>query len=362
MLLTPGPVPVPATVREAAARQVINHRGAAFRELYGSVRNRLLPLFGGDGDPFVFPGSGTGALEAAVVNFFSPGERVAAVVMGEFGQRWASIAAAFGLRVERFEVEWGGAPAAAALAEWLDRTGPYAGLLVTYNETSTGAAVDLEAVGRLARERSLPLLVDAVSALGGMPLEASRWGLSLVASASQKCLMTPPGLALVWVAPAAWERVEAAALPRVYWDLREARRWGGHGETPYTPAVTLWYALEAALERIEAEGLEAVYARHRAMAERWRQGLRRLGCRPVAGDDVASPTVTAFYPPEGVEAGTLLEALRSLGVEAAGGQGPLKGRILRVAHMGEVEAEQVDGALKRLEAALERARRREARA
>ncbi|MDI3299264.1 MAG: alanine--glyoxylate aminotransferase family protein [Bacillota bacterium] len=361
ILLTPGPVPVPAEVREAAARQVINHRGAAFHRLYESVRSRLLPLFGGGGDPFLFPGSGTGALEAAVVNFFSPGERVAAVVMGEFGHRWASIAETFGLTVERYQVEWGSVPAPAELAAWLDRTGPFAGLLLTYNETSTGAAADLAAVGRLARERRIPLLVDAVSALGGMPLEAERWGVSLVASASQKCLMTPPGLALLWVAPEAWERVEAAALPRAYWDLREARRAGEHRETPYTPALTLWYALEAALERIEAEGLEAVYARHRALATRWREGLRRLGCRLLAGDEAASPTVTAFYPPEGVDAAALLQALRELGVEAAGGQGPLKGRILRVAHMGAVEAEQVDRALGLLQRALERLEQREAR-
>ncbi|MDI3316351.1 MAG: alanine--glyoxylate aminotransferase family protein [Bacillota bacterium] len=362
ILLTPGPVPVPAEVREAAARQVIHHRGAAFHQLYASVRSRLLPLFGGSGDPFLFPGSGTGALEAAVVNFFSPGDRVAAVVMGEFGQRWASIAESFGLEVRRYEVEWGKAPEAPQLAAWLDRNGPFAGLLLTYNETSTGAAADLPAIGRLARERSLPLLIDAVSALGGMPLEAERWGVSLVASASQKCLISPPGLALLWVAPGAWPQVERAGLPRAYWDLREARRAGERAETPYTPAVTLWYALEAALERIEAEGLESVYERHRAMAERWRRGLSRLGCSLLAEERVASPTVTAFFPPAGVEAPELLAALRGLGVEAAGGQGPLKGRIVRVAHMGEVGPEDVDRALELLGKALARLGAREAKA
>lgn len=348
LLLIPGPTQVPPPVREAVARQMINHRGPAFAALYREVQEGLRPLFGTEEELLLFPASGTGVMESAVVNLFSPGERVLAAVMGEFGERFAAIAEAYGLAVDRLRVPAGEAVTAEALAEHLDRAGAdrYRGVLVTHNETSTGVLLDLPAVARAVKERGLLLAVDAVSSAGGVPLRCDAWGVDVLVTASQKALMTPPGLGVVYVSRAAWEAVERARLPRFYWDYRRARQAAGKAQTPYTPAVGLWFGLRAALALVHAEGLEGVYARHRRLAAAFRAGARALGLGLLAGEDVASPLVTALTPPAGCEAGEVVRRLREEeGVVVAGGQGPLKGRILRVAHMGATTPEQVVQAL-----------------
>ena len=370
LLLTPGPVPLPPKVQAALSRQVVNHRSDSFRRLLASVSGRLAPLFersgdsatlpvGGDeeenrnGVTLLFPGSGTGALESAIVNLFSPGERLAVVVAGEFGQRWADIAASFGLEVGRYEVPWGEAFVEGELAVWLDKTGPWDGLAVTHNETSTGVLQDVSAAGRVARARGLRLLVDAVSSLGGAPLAARSAGVTVAVSASQKCLMTPPGLAVVWLAPDAEPLLEAARLPRAYWDYRAAMRAALRGETPYTPAVNLIYGLDAALQLIEAEGLTEVWQRHRRLAAAWRERLTELGFRLLSEQATASPTVTAAYPPPGVDAEELRRHLAArYHVTVAAGQGRLKGEIVRIAHMGSASDQDLERGMAAITAAL----------
>lgn len=355
LLLIPGPTPVPPAVRDALARPMIGHRGEAFVELYRRVTRRLQPLFGTAQEVLVFPGSGTGAMEAAVVNLFSPGDRVIALVAGEFGARFADIAEAFGLAVDRLEVPWGQVVRPEQLRTRLLTypPGEVRGVLITHNETSTGALSPVEELARVVhREAGALVVVDAVSGLGGAPFAMDHWGVDLVLTASQKCLMSPPGLALMALSPTAWAAAERARLPRSYWDVRAARRFGSRGETPYTPAVSLWFALDRALDVIEDEGLEQVYDRHRRMGAMVRAGGRALGLQVLAPEEHASPTVTCLLVPQGVQPGALRKSLREQGVEVAGGQGPLKERAIRVAHMGATQPDQVLTALQALAGAL----------
>ncbi len=336
MLLVPGPTPVPAEVRAYGAQQPINHRSQAFRDLYHRVHDQLRHVFQTRHDVFVWPASGTGALECALVNCFSPGDRVLSLPMGAFGERFAEIAEAFGLRVERMAVEYGQAVDPAAVAKRLQADSGFAGVLCTFNETSTGVLVNLPAVARAVRQAAPDtlLLVDAVSGLGGADLRMDEWDCDVVITGSQKALMIPPGLGIVAVGPRALAAGERARLPRSYWDWRPYKEMAHHGETPYTPAVTLWYELDASLRRILAEGLPAVFDRHLRMRAAARAAFPAAGFPLLASDADASPTVTAARLPEGVAFAALQGALEKRGVQIAGGMGPLRGKMVRIGHMG----------------------------
>jgi aspartate aminotransferase-like enzyme len=341
LLMVPGPTPVPAAVRRYASAPLINHRSAAFTALWSRVHGGLREVFQTAHDVFVWPGSGTGALENAIVNCFSPGERVLSLPMGAFGERWAEIAEAFGLQVERLAVPYGEAPDADLVAERLeaDRRGggpPFAGVLVTFNETSTGVLVDLPRIAAAVRAHGALLLVDAVSGLGGADLRMDAWGCDVVVTGSQKALMTPPGLAAVAFGPRAWEAAQRARLPRSYWDWRPYKE--KPLDPPYTPAVSLLYALDASLRRILAEGLPACFARHLALRAVARAAFPAAGFPLLAEDAVASPTVTAARLPQGVRFHDLAEALDRRGATIAGGMGPLRGQMLRIGHMGGMSA------------------------
>lgn len=358
LLLIPGPTQVPQQVREVMTRQMINHRGPAFSEMYAEIQRGLRPVFGSREDILIFPSAGTGMMEAALVNLFSPGDRILVAIMGEFGSRFAAIAEAFGLEVDRLKVEPGEAVEPERLAAFLDEGGPerYRAVLVTHNETSTGVTLDLRGAADVVKERGLLLVVDAVSALGGIEVHCDDWGIDVLITGSQKALMTPPGLGFAYVSPQAWEAVESAGLPRYYWDFRRARKSGANGQTPYTPAVGLWFGLREALKLINEETLEGVYGRHRLMASAFRGGARALGLDLLAADAVASPVVTAVKAPQGLDASGIIKGLRgNEKVVVAGGQGDLKGRIFRVAHMGGVRPEHminVLGAIERVLAGL----------
>lgn len=348
LLLLPGPTPVPPEVREACALPPIGHRGEEFRALDAEIRDRLRALFGTDGAVVVLPCSGTGALEAALVNVLSPGDRVLACVAGEFGERWARAAEAYGLSVRRLEVPPGQVPApaavAAAAADWRPRA-----VLVTHCETSTGALADLPAIAAAVREAApgALLLADAVSSFAGVPVRLDAWGVDVAVTASQKALMTPPGLGIVALGPRALEAVPRAGLPRFTWDLRPYLE--GPGRPPYTPAVTLLLGLRQALRRIAAEGVERVYARHRLMGAMVRAGVRALGFAVLADEAWASPTVTAVVPPPGAAAEIRRRLERDHGVLVAGGQGELADRIFRIGHMGAVTPDDVERALDALD-------------
>ena len=349
-LFTPGPTPLPESVRQAAARPMIHHRSAAFRDLMRDVTEKLKALFQTEHDVLILTASSTGGMEAAIVNTLSPGDRVLAASVGLFGDRWADIAEAFGVDVTRLRFPDGQAADPAAIERALAEGEPFKALLLTHNETSTGVTNDLAAVGGVVQampvERRPLLLVDAVSSLGALELRTDAWGCDVVVSGSQKALMSPPGVAVVSVGPRAWEAVEQARMPRFYWDFRAARQRAGEGATPFTPAISVLYALHAALQLVADEGLPNVLARHRRLGQRMRQGIKRLGLELFPDKAIASDTVTAVRVPANVDAAALLARLRGeFGIVLAGGLGPLKGRIFRIGHMGHVSEADVDAVL-----------------
>jgi len=344
-LRIPGPTPIPDEVRQAQSGPMIDHRGTEFAALQGEIAGGLASLIGTSGEVLLLTGSGTGAMEAAVVNTLSPGDRVLAVIIGGFGDRFADIAEAFGASVDRMLVEWGEAADPAALGERLASGEPYRAVLLTHNETSTGVANPLrELVAVVHAAPGDPLtLVDGISGLGAMPFEMDAWGVDLVVSASQKAWMASPGIAIAAVGERARAAEAQARMPRFYWDFAEARKWAAKGQTPWTPAVAVLYGLQVGVRRLVEEGRERTWARHEAIATGSQAGLEGLGLRLVARPEHRSATVTAAWLPEGLDWGPFNADMRGRGLVVAGGQGKWVGRIMRFGHMGMVEiAEMVD--------------------
>jgi aspartate aminotransferase-like enzyme len=347
-LRTPGPTPIPREVREAQSQPMIDHRGTEFGEMLRETSAGLAELIGTSGEVFLLTGSGSGAMEAAVVNTLSPGDRVLVVTIGAFGDRFAKIAGAFGADVERFEVEWGASAAPEALREHLAGTDAFRAVLVTHNETSTGVANPMQALAEVVRGApGEPLLVvDGISGLGAMPFDMDAWGVDLVISASQKAWMASPGIAIAALGERARAAGETARMPRVYWDFGEAREWAGKDQTPWTPAVAVLYGLRVGVRRLREEGRERTWGRHAAIARAVAAGLESLGLRLVAAPADRSATVTAAWLPDGIEWAPFNADMRSRGLVIAGGQGKWTGRILRFGHMGEVGIDEMAEAVR----------------
>ena len=346
-LRTPGPTPLPPAVRDAQAQQMIDHRGTEFAELLRETSTGLAELIGTTGEVLLLTGSGSGALEAAVVNTLSPGDRVLAVSIGSFGDRFAKIATAFGADVERFEADWGTAADPATLREHLAANPPYRAVLITHNETSTGVTNPLRELAAVVRDApGAPLLlVDGISGLGAMPFEMEAWGIDLVVSASQKAWMASPGIAIAAIGERARAAGETALMPRFYWDFAEARTWAGKSQTPWTPAISVLYGLRVGVQRLREEGRERTWARHAAIAAGVVAGIESLGLRPVAPVAHRSATVTAAWLPEGLDWAPFNAAMRARGLVIAGGQGKWTGKILRFGHMGDVGIDEMAEAL-----------------
>jgi aspartate aminotransferase-like enzyme len=348
LLFLPGPVTVAQPVLEAAGRPLINHRDEAFAELLERVRTALQPVFGTKQVVLLMGSSGTGGLEAAVVNLFSPGERLLSCAIGNFGKRFAAIAQRYGCVVEPLETPIGAALDPAALQARLDADPDreIAGVLLTHNETSTGVTCDMAALAPILRAHGAVTLVDSVSGLGASEFRMDEWGYDVVVTASQKGLAAPPGVAMIALSERAWKRVDGAKAPRFYFDLARYREAAREGQTPWTPPISICFALDVALARYHAEGMEAAFARHARFAAIVRKGLERLGFTLVSREGAHSPTVVAAYPPDGVEPGPLLKRLRvTHGVVLAGGLGELKGKIVRFGTMGDIVEVDVLGAL-----------------
>jgi aspartate aminotransferase-like enzyme len=336
-LRTPGPIPLPSAVREAQAQQMVDHRGSQFGEMLGEISSGIGGLIGAPDGVLLLTGSGSGALEAAIVNTLSPGDRVLSVNIGSFGDRFAKIATVFGAEVARFDAEWGSSADPAALAEDLGAADPYRAVLITHNETSTGVVNPLADLLRVVREApGQPLtLVDGISGLGAIPFDMSM-GVDLVVSASQKAWNASPGIGIAALSQRAWEATETARMPRFYWDLREARDWAAKGQTPWTPAITVLYGLRVGVRALVAEGRERTWAHHAAMAGAVATGMEALGLHLVAAPRDRSATVTAAWVPDGLEWGPFNAAMRAKGLIIAGGQGKWTGKVLRFGHMGIV--------------------------
>jgi aspartate aminotransferase-like enzyme len=352
-LFTPGPTPVPPEALAASAEPIVHHRGSDFRVVYERVLARLRDVFRTEADVLLFTASGTGAMESAVANLCSPGDRVVVASAGYFGERFAAIADAFGCRVDRLAYEWGEAPQADDLAARLRELGGARAVLLTQSETSTGVVADVASLTAAAKDAGALVAVDAISSLGAVRLETDAWGVDVVASGSQKALMTPPGLAMVSASPAAWEARETARSPRFYYDWERTRDAQAKLDAAFTPAVSLVVGLNVALGILLQQGLEAAFERHVRLGRACREGVKAMGLDLFSPDDDSSSIVTAVRAPDGINSDELALTLRDrYGVTLAPGQGPLKGKVFRIGHIGYYDVFDITTALAAVELAL----------
>ncbi len=343
-LLIPGPTPLPPRVLQAMGQQMTNHRGPTFGRIMAEMLDGLKRVFKTRNDIIPLVCSGTGGLEAAVVNFLSSGDRILSVNNGHFCERFAEIAERYGVRVDRVMAEWGRPVPPDAVAERLraDASREYRAVLVTQSETSTGVHNDVQAIRAMLGDHPALLMVDAVSSLGAIPLETDAWGVDVVVTGSQKALMSPPGMAFVSVSDRAWAAAERASIPRFYMDLRRGRAEVRRPlpSTAFTTAMTVAYAVHEAVRLIHEEGLERVFERHRRMARMVRAGVRGMGFSTLPDDAYAVDTVTAIRMPEGVDAVTVVgHARKQYGVLLGRGIGPLEHTIIRFGHLGYTQPE-----------------------
>lgn len=334
-LRIPGPVPVPPQVLQAASHPMINHRGKVFKSLFPQIMDRLKPIFGTQQRIYAITGSGTAAMETAVANLISPGDAVLVLVGGSFGQRWKSLCDAYQAKVTVLEYPWGEPVDAAQVQTVLQANPDIKAVFATHNESSTAVLNDLQALGTAVRGHQALLVVDAVSSLGGAEIQMDAWGIDVVCTASQKCLMVPPGLAFVAFSAPAMERAAQTTSSRFYFNINSYDQMLEKGETPFTPNISLLFGLEAALDMIEEEGLDVIYARHFLMRDMARAGIEALGLPLLVVEAGASPTTTSVIPDTITDVDGFRAKVRDhLGVELAGGQGKLAGKIFRIGHMG----------------------------
>lgn len=354
-LRIPGPTPVPYEILEEMTNPVINHRGPEFAAILERVTLRLQYFFQTASPVLTHASSGTGGQESAIVNLFSPGDHVLAISIGIFGDRFASIAEIYGLQVTRVVFPWGQAADLAVVEEHLKAAAPFKGVLMTHNETSTGVTNDVEQLAALIRRHNPQalILVDAVSSMGCVPMEMDPWDVDVVFTGSQKGWMVPPGLMMIASSPRAWEANKSATLPRFYFDWENTRKNLEKWQHPVTPPVSLFYALDSALEKMLDEGREAIFERHKSIGEYVRWRAKEMGLQLLADHAYASNTVTAIFTPEGIETKTLLKQLRvEDGLVLGGGQGKLDGKIFRVGHLGYFEEADLAEAMDKLEQRL----------
>jgi aspartate aminotransferase-like enzyme len=350
-LLTPGPTEVPEASLLAMARQVTHHRTPEFRSLLAEASAGLKHVFATENDVLILTSSGTGAMEAAVVNVLPRGGKALVLESGKFAERWRKICEAFGIQVIRYEVPWGQSFEPPRVAELLEQHPDTTAVFSTLLETSTGMGHDIEAIGRVVGPSQALLVVDGISGVGVMECRTDAWGIDVLAVGSQKALMTPPGLAFLAVSPAAWRQIESIERQAFYFDLLAYRQAWKDSDVPYTPAIPLVKALAESLRTIRSTGIETIWTRSKMLARATRSGLEALGLRLVAARPADG--MTAVYFPDGIDGRALLDRLyQRFGVKLSGGQGPLKGRIFRIAHMGLVDELDVLSALAAIELVL----------
>jgi len=336
-LLTPGPTPLPPQVSEAMSRPIIHHRTPQFQAILKEATEGLKFVFQTKNDVFILASSGTGAMEAAVINLLSCGDTAFVVQCGKFSERWAEIAKAYGIIVEVMDVEWGKAANPQEIEKRLKANPKIKAVFTTLCETSTGVVNDIAAIGKIVNNFEAVLVIDAVSGLGAIDLKTDDWFCDVVVSGSQKGLMLPPGLGFISVSPKAFKLIEVSKSPRYYLDLRKSKKAIDKTDTPFTPAITLIIALNEALSMIKQDGLENIFSRHKKMADATRAAIKALGLELFA-PSAASDVVTSAKLPQGIDGEKLVKTMRdTYGVTIAGGQDVLKGKVIRIAHMGFIE-------------------------
>ena len=355
MLMIPGPTPVPEAALLALAKHPIGHRTNQFSNIMAEVTENLKWLHQTQNDVMMLNVSGTGAVEAGMINFLSPGDRILVGSNGKFGERWVEIGEAYGLNVEAITAEWGKPLDTALFAEKLqaDTEKQIKAVIVTHSETSTGVLNDLETINRLVKEHGEALIiVDAVTSLGAFNLPIDAWGLDVVASGSQKGYMIPPGLGFVSVSAKAWEAYKTAKLPKYYLDLGKYRKSTAKNTTPFTPPVNLIVALHTTLGMMKAEGLESIFTRHQRLKNATRAAVKGLNLPLFGSDDYASPAITAVATP-GMEADKIRSLMnKRFDIALAGGQDHLKNKIFRIGHLGFVSDRDILSCIAALEVTL----------
>ncbi|MFC1924542.1 pyridoxal-phosphate-dependent aminotransferase family protein [Chloroflexota bacterium] len=352
-LRIPGPTPLPEEVLQSMTKQMINHRSPEFGDIIHNITDKLKKVFQTRNDVLILSSSGTGSMEALVVNSLSPGDKVLAVSVGAFGERFGDIAEQFGADVTRLNFEWGSAADPDAVRKALQTYPAIKAVLVTHNETSTGLTNDLASISTVVKEFDKLLLVDAISSLGSINLPVDEWGCDVVATASQKGWMAPPGLAMVSVSEKGWQAHSKAKMPRFYWDFTKAKNFLEKSQTPWTPAVSTFYALAVGLDIIEQEGIPQIFDRHARIAKFAREEVKSLGLSIFPDEAYASNTITAIKGPEGVDVEELRRILREeYQVVLAGGQRTLSGKIFRIGHLGWVTEDDIKEVIEKLKIVL----------
>jgi len=353
-LRIPGPTPLPERIVRSMTRPMIDHRGPEFATILAEITAGAKRVFKTENDLLLLTSSGTGGLESAVANLVSPGDEVVVALCGNFGERFAALAAAYGADVVRLEFEWGQPVDPDDLSVVLERHPKARLLLLTHNETSTGLTNPLRELARAGRNADRIVVVDGVSSISSIAIETDAWGIDVAVSGSQKGWMAPPGFALVSVSERAWAQQVKARSPRFYFDWKEAKAWAEKGMTPFTPAVSVAFAMQEGLRMLEEEGLENVYQRHARLARATQAGLEALGFQLFARDGYRSHTVTSALPPPGLDVTALRKLLDArYGVVIAGGQGKMTGKMVRVGHLGAVAEGDVVQVIWAIEQALE---------
>jgi len=344
-LRIPGPTPLPAQVLTSLSQQVISHRGKSFEKVYQDVVTNLQYFFQTKNPIYLLTASGTAGLETAIVNFFSPGDTVIFFTCGEFGNRWAEIGRRYGLNVNQVKFPEGTAVKKEVVQKTLEKTKNLAAVFITHNETGTGVLNNLFEIAPLVKSHSSKplLLVDSVSALGGVDLPMDKLGIDVLITASQKAWMSSPGMAMIAVSPYAWEKHQKSTFPRYYFDLSLYEKFSQKNQTPATPAVSVLFSLQTALSLMKKEGRKKIFKKHLELRDYFRRQIKKIGLKLVVSDNEASPTVTSIWPPEGVDETSWRKLLREkYDLVIAGGMGELKGKIVRVAHMGYVSKSDLD--------------------
>ena len=355
-LMIPGPTPVPETVLLAMSRHPIGHRSADFQKIVKRTTAQLKWLHQTSGDVLALTGSGTAAMEAGIINVLSKGDRVLCGDNGKFGERWVKVAKAYGLDVQVIKAEWGQPldPEAFRAALEADTAKAIRAVILTHSETSTGVINDLKTIAGHVRDHGTALTIaDCVTSLGATDVPMDEWGLDVVGSGSQKGYMMPPGLAFVAMSDKAWTAYERSDLPKFYLDLGKYRKSAAADSNPFTPAINLYFALEASLEIMQAEGLEAIFARHDRHRRATQAAMKAIGLPLYAAEGHGSPAITAVAP-EGIDAEALRKKVKDrFDILLAGGQDHLKGKVFRIGHLGFVCDRDVITAVAAIEATLQ---------
>jgi len=352
-LLTPGPTPIAPSTSLSMAQPIIHHRAPDYVEVFREVREGLKYIFQTQNEVLLFASSGTGAMEGAVTNTLSAGDKALVIRGGKFGERWSEICESYGVVPVNVDVEWGNAVRPEQVQEVLEKDPGIKAVLVQASETSTGVMHPVREIGEIVRQREGTILVvDAITGLGVFDIQTDAWGLDVVVTGSQKALMLPPGLAFASVSPKAWGFVGSSTLPKFYFDFRKELESAKKNQNAYTPAVSLILGLKDVLRKIREETLEGVFERHARMARATREAVRALGLELLAPES-PSDALTAVKAPAGVDAQTVVRHLwERYGVRVAGGQGHLKGKIFRIAHLGFMDTFDVIIAISALEMTL----------